>query len=76
MDRRLSGPRLLLLPEFGLAWTALPLVSQLSTMLSTKIQEFRRFNKSLGLLSKTKRMYFYQLFILIYISLVLDKVTK
>ena len=50
MDRRLSGPRLLLLPEFGLAWTALPLVSQLSTMLSTKIQEFRRFDKALELL--------------------------
>ena len=59
MDRRLSGPRLLLLPEFGLAWTALPLVSQLSTMLSTKIQEFRKFDKSLELLSKIKGMYLY-----------------
>ena len=49
MDRRLSGPRLLLLPEFGLAWTALPLVSQLSTMLSTKIQEFRKFDNALEL---------------------------
>ena len=64
MDRRLSGPRLLLLPEFGLAWTALPLVSQLSTMLSTKIQEFRRFDKALELLSKAKLMDFYILIII------------
>ena len=75
MDRRLSGPRLLLLPEFGLAWTALPLVSQLSTMLSTKKQKFRKLDKSLELLSKTKGMLFYILYILLYVSLFLDKVT-